>query len=85
MTKGMKTILLCLSFAVAAQLLAGQVNYETVLRAVSLSERGEADEAADLLASTGDQTYSADFLIVRGDIFIKASRIREAEERLYGC
>jgi predicted Zn-dependent protease len=79
MTKGMKTIMLCLSIAVATQLLAGQVNYETVLRAVSLSERGEADEAADLLASPVDQTYGADFLNVRGDIFIKASRIREAK------
>lgn len=77
--KGMKKTMLCLSIAVATQLLAGQVNYETILRAVSLSERGEVNEAADLLAATGEQTSAYDFLTVRGDIFIKASRIKEAK------
>lgn len=76
--KGMKKIMLCLTMAVASHLVAGQVSYETILRAVSLAERGEVDEAADLLASAGDQTSGYDFLTVRGDIFIKASRINEA-------
>ncbi len=70
--------MLCLTIVAASHLVAGQGSYETILRAVSLSERGEVDEAADLMASSGGQTSGYDFLMVRGDIFIKASRINEA-------
>jgi len=76
--KGMKKIMLCLTIVAVSYLVAGQDSYETILRAVSLSERGEVDEAADLLASSGEQASGYDFLMVRGDIFIKASRISEA-------
>ncbi|MBE0678637.1 MAG: hypothetical protein IH592_07725, partial [Bacteroidales bacterium] len=74
----MKKIILCLTIVAASHLVAGQGSYETILRAVSLSGRGEVDEAADLLASSGEQASGYGFLAVRGDIFIKASRINEA-------
>jgi len=75
----MKKIMLCLTMVAASHLVAGQGSYETILRAVSLSERGEVDEAADLLTSSGDQASGYEFLTVRGDIFIKASMINEAK------
>lgn len=76
--KGMKRIILLLWLIAATLLAAGQGTYEVLLRAVSLSERGEATEAADLLASLGEKSPGTDFLLVRGDIFIKASRINDA-------
>ena len=75
----MKKITLCLAIVLASKLVSGQPGYETILRAVSLSERGETDEAAGILASAGEQVSDCDFLLVRGDIFIKAARIREAK------
>ncbi len=78
--KTMKNILLCLALVAATQLVAGQGSYDTMLRAVSLSGRGEADEAADLLASVAEQGSNPDFLLVRGDIFLRASRLREAKK-----
>ncbi|MDZ7633223.1 MAG: hypothetical protein U5L72_01770 [Bacteroidales bacterium] len=74
----MKKILLCLTIVLASQLVKGQDSYETILRAVSLSERGHADEAASLLAAMGETVISADLLAVRGDIFLKAGRLKEA-------
>lgn len=77
--KEMKKILLCLTIVLASQLAKGQDSYETILRAVSLSERGHADEAASLLAAMGETAISADMLLARGDIFLKAGRLKEAK------
>lgn len=76
--KEMKTIVLFLTIVLASQLVEGQDSYETILRAVSLSERGKLDEAASLLASEGEKITGADMLLVRGDIFLKAGRVKEA-------
>jgi predicted Zn-dependent protease len=76
--KGMKKIMLCLAMVAVSNLVAGQGSYETILRAVSLSERGEVNEAADLLVSSAEASPGYDFLTVRGDILIRAARINEA-------
>lgn len=57
---------------------AGQGNYEALLRAVSLAERGQLTEAADLLDSMGEHAAGNGFLLVRGDIYIRASRVKDA-------
>jgi predicted Zn-dependent protease len=75
----MKKILLCLVLILAAHIATSQKGYETILRAVSLSERGEDDEAAGLLAGTGEIKTDADLLLLRGDIYRKAGMIREAK------
>jgi len=72
-----KSILFLLIVCVPA-IIAGQGTYDEILRAVSLSERGEADEAATLLAGTGAISSDAGMLLVRGDIFLKAGRINDA-------
>lgn len=76
--RAMKKIIFCLSVLLASQVLSGQPGYETLLRAVALASRGEAREAATLLAGTGGIDGDAALLAVRGDIFLKASMIKEA-------
>jgi predicted Zn-dependent protease len=75
----MKKIFLCLFVLLASQLLTGQDYYYDVLKAVSLSGRGEAAEAAALLADVPGLNSDAGLLVVRGDIYLKAGRIREAK------
>jgi len=75
----MKKILLSLAIMVYAHLAAGQPGYETILTAVSLSERGECEEAASLLEGAGEIKDNADLLLVRGDIYRKAGRLKEAK------
>lgn len=62
----------------ASQVLSGQPDYETLLRAVALASRGEATEAATLLAGAGGIDGDASLLAARGDIYLKASMIKEA-------
>jgi len=62
----------------ASQVLSGQPDYETLLRAVALASRGEATEAATLLAGIGGIDGDASLLAARGDIYLKASMIKEA-------
>lgn len=75
----MKKILICLVITLTAHLAAGQSGYETILRAVSLSERGEPVEAASLLAGVAEIRTNADMLLTRGDIYRKAGRLSEAK------
>lgn len=75
----MKRIFLCLSVLLASQLLTGQDYYYDVLKAVSLSGRGEAVEAAALLADISEINYDAGLLAVRGDIYLRIGKIREAK------
>jgi len=75
----MKKILLSLVIILTAHLAAGQPGYETILRAVSLSGRGECDEAASLLEGAGEIRNNADLLLIRGDIYRKAGRLKEAK------
>ena len=77
--KKMKRIILCLSVLLASQLLTGQDLYYDVLKAVSLSGRGEAGAAAALLADRSEINSDAALLAVRGDIFLQAGKIREAK------
>jgi predicted Zn-dependent protease len=77
--KGMKRILLLLMMVTASVMAAGQGSYETILRAVSLSERGENDEAAGLLIALSDISTDADMLLVRGKILLRANRLKEAK------
>lgn len=75
----MKRIFLCLSVLLASQLLTGQDYYYDMLKAVSLSGRGEAIEAAALLADMSAINSDARLLAVRGEICLKAGKIREAK------
>lgn len=75
----MKRIFLSLSVLLASQLLTGQEYYYDVLKAVSLSGRGEAIEAAALLDDIPELNSDAGLLVVRGDIYLKAGKIREAK------
>ncbi len=76
--KGMKKILLLLMMVTASVMASGQGSYETILRAVSLSERGENDEAAGLLSSMSEVSTDADMLLIRGNILLRAARLKEA-------
>jgi len=75
----MKRIFLCLSVLLASQLLTGQDYYYDVLKAVSLAGRGEAVEAAALLADIPEIDSDARLLAVRGEICLKAGKISEAK------
>ena len=75
----MKKILFSLAVMLASQMLAGQTGYETLLTAVTLANRGEAARAATLLADTPENTRDALMLTARGDIFLKASMLKEAK------
>ncbi len=77
--KGMKKMLLLLMIVTASVMADGQGRYETILRAVSLSERGENDEAAGLLSPMSEISTDADMLLVRGKIFLRAARLKEAK------
>jgi tetratricopeptide (TPR) repeat protein len=74
----MKRIFLCLTVLLASQLLTGQDYYYDVLKAVSLSGRGQSVEAAAILADRQELNSDAALLVVRGDIYLKAGKIREA-------
>jgi predicted Zn-dependent protease len=76
--KTMKKILFSLAVLLASQIMSGQTGYETLLRAITLAGRGEAGEAAALLAGTDELNGDANLLSVRGDIYLRASMIREA-------
>ena len=77
--RAMKKILFSLAVMLASQMLAGQTGYETLLTAVTLANRGEAARAATLLADTPENTRDALMLTARGDIFLKASMLKEAK------
>jgi len=75
----MKKILFSLAVVLASQMASGQTGYESLLRAVSLAGRGEPKEAVALLPATADLNGDAALLTVRGDIYLKASMVREAK------
>jgi predicted Zn-dependent protease len=75
----MKKILFSLAVVLASQMASGQTGYESLLRAVSLAGRGEPKEAVALLPATADLNGDAALLAVRGDIYLKASMVREAK------
>ncbi len=75
----MKIILSCLFITLASMTVKGQGVYENILRAVTLAGRGEVTEAAMLLGQTQEISGDASLLVLRGDLFLKASMIREAK------
>lgn len=75
----MKRILFCLAVFAASQLLSGQQYYDTVLRAVIMAGRGEAAQAASLLEEVQAINGDAVMLTLRGEIYLKAGRTREAK------
>jgi len=75
----MKKIFVCLAVLLVTQIMSGQQYFDTVLRAVILAGRGEAAQAARLLAETGETSKDAGLLNVRGDIYLKAGMPREAK------
>lgn len=75
----MKKSILFLWIVCVSAIMAGQGTYDDILRAVSLSERGEPGEAANLLSGLKAVDSDAGMLIVRGDICLKAGRINEAK------
>lgn len=75
----MKKIYVCLAVLLVSQIISGQQYFDTVLRAVILSGRGDAAQAARLLAETGEIVYDAGMLNVRGDIYLKAGMPGEAK------
>ena len=75
----MKKIYVCLAVLLVSQIISGQQYFDTVLRAVILSGRGDAAQAARLLAETGETSKDAGLLNVRGDIYLKAGMPREAK------
>lgn len=74
----MKKSLLFLWIICVPVIVAGQSTYDDILRAVSLSERGEAEEAATLLGGLTTIGSDAGMLLLRGDIYLKAGRINDA-------
>lgn len=76
--KAMKKILFSLVVLLVSQVMSGQTGYETLLRAITLADRGEAEKAAALLAGTDEINGDVNLLSVRGDIYLRASMIREA-------
>ncbi len=77
--RAMKKILFILTVLLASQMLSGQTGYETLLRAVTLANRGEAAAAAALLAGPAEDNGDFTLLVARGDIYIKAAMPREAK------
>ena len=75
----MKKIYVCLAVLLVSQIISGQQYFDTVLRAVILSGRGDTAQAARLLAETGEIVYDAGMLNVRGDIYLKAGMPGEAK------
>ncbi len=58
--------------------LMAQTPWETLARAVTLDERGEAAAAAILLTEEGGADDDLITVILRGDLLLKASRVSEA-------
>jgi len=75
----MKKIFFSLAVLLVSHIMSGQQYFDTVLRAVSLAGRGDAEQAARLLAETGGTSDDAGLLNVRGDIYLKAGMLREAK------
>jgi tetratricopeptide (TPR) repeat protein len=75
----MKKSLLFLWIVCVPAVISGQSTYDDILRAVSLSDRGEAGKAASLLSGLKSVDSDAGMLVVRGDICLKAGMINEAK------
>jgi tetratricopeptide (TPR) repeat protein len=75
----MKKISFCLAVLVVSQIMSGQQYYDTVLRAVILAGRGDAAQAARLLAETAETANDTGMLTLRGDFYLKAGMLREAK------
>jgi len=75
----MRKILFCLTVFLISQFLSGQSGYETLLRAITLADRGDAEEAAALLTGTDDINGDPALLTVRGGIYLRAMMIGEAK------
>lgn len=75
----MKRTIFSLVIILAAITVAGQDSYENILRAVSLADRGEAEEAAAILGGMKEVDNDLSLLLLRGNICLKASMVREAK------
>lgn len=73
-----KSILYLMITACTLLSASGQNRGDDILRAVSLSERGASDEAAAILKGMEGAESNITLLLVRGDIFLRAGRTREA-------
>ncbi len=77
--KIMKKRILFLLAVVALQTAAAQSWYDDVLKAVILSEKDDAAAAAGVIAGVTQVNSDADLLVLRGQIYLKASMLKEAE------
>ena len=77
--RAMKKILFSLAVVLSSQFASGQAGYETLLRAVTLTGRGETMEAVALLPGSADINGDVTLVVVRGDIYLKASMLKEAK------
>ncbi|MGB8357926.1 MAG: tetratricopeptide repeat protein [Bacteroidales bacterium] len=75
----MKKGVIFLIIIFASQLIAGQSRYDGVLKAVSLSARGENEEAATVLSGLISTAPDADLMLLRGEIYLKSGRLKEAK------
>ncbi|MCI0522663.1 MAG: hypothetical protein L0Y37_03310 [Bacteroidales bacterium] len=75
----MKKRVVLLILIISSQLVAGQVRYESLLRARALSERGEGKEALATLSSVISAAPDADLLLLRGDIQLKMQNVALAK------
>ncbi|HUW92747.1 MAG TPA: tetratricopeptide repeat protein [Bacteroidales bacterium] len=74
----MKKSIIFLLICTALQAGYGQGGYDTVLRAIALSSRGERGEAIDILTSEMAGKPTLNVFLTRGDIYLEGSMIKEA-------
>jgi len=58
--------------------LFSQGRYDAMLKAVALSDAGHGEQAADVISGALNGGRDADLLLVRGEIFLKSGKLKEA-------
>lgn len=74
----MKRILFLLSLSLVSASIAGQTSWETLVRALSMSSRGDTGGAVALLEGERGDGDGLTAVIVKGDIYLKAGMVSEA-------
>ncbi len=75
----MKKGVVFLMIVLTSQLIAGQSRYEAMLKAVTLSAGGKNEEAVGVLSGLIKTDTDPDLVLLRGDIYLKASKLKEAK------
>ena len=74
----MKKSIILLVIFIAAQTINGQSRYDAMLSSIALSARGDNEEAVSMLTREIVQGATAGLYILRGDIYFKEGRTKEA-------